>query len=230
MATLTQTGLCRPPFLFISDRDKGLKPALKAVFPNKYEMSCAKHIEANVAQKFGKQCARYVCSIAKTFSTRASSYLFDEIRKVKPQAAAYLDNLTESGVLWRSTQWYSNSTSPVHIPPRYGIVTSNTSESANSMFSEARDLGWLEAVNKIIDIMSTRVCVCRKKYAERDGSEVVPRVAQILKRRWDAAASMTVNELEVGCGDFKVVEPTSIVGRMAMRMWRDCHAMETRTA
>jgi hypothetical protein len=204
-------GVVRPPFLFISDRDKGLKPALKAVFPNKYEMSCAKHIEANVAQKFGKQCARYVCSIAKTFSTRASSYLFDEIRKVKPQAAAYLDNLTESGVLWRSTQWYSNSTPPVHIPPRYGIVTSNTSESANSMFSEARDLGWLEAVNKIIDIMSTRVCVCRKKYAERDGSEVVPRVAQILKRRWDAAASMTVNELEVGCGDFKVVEPTSIV-------------------
>jgi hypothetical protein len=53
--------------------------------------------------------------------------------------------------------------------------------------------------------------VCRKKYAEQDGSEVVPRVAQILKRRWDAAASMTVNELEVGCDDFKVVEPTSIV-------------------
>jgi MULE transposase domain/SWIM zinc finger len=205
-------GVVRPPFLFISDRDKGLKPALKAIFPNKYEMSCAKHIEANVAQKFGKQCAKYVCSIAKTFSTRASSYLFDEIRKVKPEAAAYLDNLTESGVLWRSTQWHSNSTPPVQIPPRYGIVTSNTSESpANSMFSEARDLGWLEAVSKIVDIMSTRVCVCRKKYAERDGSEVVPRVAQILKRRWDSAASMTVNELEVGCGDFKVVEPTSIV-------------------
>jgi len=53
--------------------------------------------------------------------------------------------------------------------------------------------------------------VCRQKYAQRDGSEVVPRVAQILKHRWDAAASMTVNELEVGCGDFKVVEPASIV-------------------
>jgi hypothetical protein len=30
---------------------------------------------------------------------------------------------------------------------------------------------------------------------------------------------MTINELEVGCGDFKVVEPTSIVFFMAMRMW-----------
>ena len=28
-------GVVRPPFLFILDRDKGLKPALKAVFPNK---------------------------------------------------------------------------------------------------------------------------------------------------------------------------------------------------
>ena len=59
-------GVARPPFLFISDRDKGLKPALKAVFPDKFEMSCAKHIEGNVAQKFGKQCSKYVLAIAKT--------------------------------------------------------------------------------------------------------------------------------------------------------------------
>ncbi|KAI2512166.1 MULE transposase domain [Fragilaria crotonensis] len=206
-------GVVRPPFLFISDRDKGLKEALKSVFPNKYEMSCARHIEANVTQKYGKQCSKFVCSIAKSFSTRNASLLLDEIRKVKPEAATYLEGITASGVLWQSTQWYSDSPSPspAQLPPRYGIVTSNTSESANSMLSEARNLGWLEAVNKILDIMTTRVCACRKKYAERDGSEVVPRVAQILKRRWDAAASMTVDELEVGCGDFKVVEPISIV-------------------
>jgi hypothetical protein len=71
--------------------------------------------------------------------------------------------------------------------------------------------GWLDAVNKLVDIMSTRICTCRAKYAERDGSEVVPRVAQMLKKRWDAAASMIVLELEAGCGDFKVVEPSSVV-------------------
>ena len=132
---------------------------------------------------------------------------------MKPEAARYLESITVSGVRWQSTQWYSDSPSPspAQLPPRYGIVTSTTSESANSMLSEARNLGCLEAVNKILDIMTTRVCTCRKKYAERDGSEVVPRVAQILKRRWDAAASMTVDELEVGCGDFKVVDTISIV-------------------
>ena len=200
-------GVVRPPFMFISDRDKGLKPALKLVFPDKYEMSCAKHIEANVAQKFGKQCARYVCAIAKTFSTRRSTRLFDEIRKVKPDAVKYLEDLTNAGVLWRSTQWYS---APTSMPPRYGIVTSNTSEAVNNMFYDARDCGWLDAVNKLVDIMSTRICTCRAKYMERHGSEVVPRVAQMLKKRWDAAASMTVLELEAGCGDFKVVEPSSL--------------------
>jgi hypothetical protein len=38
----------------------------------------------------------------------------------------------------------------------------------------------------------------------------VPCVAQILKRRWDAAASITVVELVHGCGDFKVVEPSTV--------------------
>ncbi len=42
-------------FLFTLDRDKGLKPALKEVFPDNIEMSCAKHIEANVTTKFGGQ-------------------------------------------------------------------------------------------------------------------------------------------------------------------------------
>ena len=70
------------------------------------------------------------------------------------------------------------------------------------MMYDARDLGWLEVVKKILDIMTTRVCACRKKYAERDTTDVVPRFAQILKcKRWDAAASMTVNDLEAGIVD-----------------------------
>ena len=36
------------PFLFLSDRDKGLKEAVKEVFPANVEFSCAQHIRANV--------------------------------------------------------------------------------------------------------------------------------------------------------------------------------------
>jgi hypothetical protein len=38
----------------------------------------------------------------------------------------------------------------------------------------------------------------------REDSEAVPRITQILKASWDAAASMTVMEIELGCGEFKV--------------------------
>jgi hypothetical protein len=41
----------RHPFVFISDRDKGLKSALEAVFARNCAVSCAKHIEANVRQR-----------------------------------------------------------------------------------------------------------------------------------------------------------------------------------
>jgi hypothetical protein len=58
----------RAQFLFISNRDKGLKPALKEAFPDNYEMSCAKHIEANVTQRFDRMWGRHVMAMAKTYS------------------------------------------------------------------------------------------------------------------------------------------------------------------
>ena len=58
---------------------------------------------------------------------------------------------------------------------------------------------------EIVDIMSTRIGDCRTtKYMTREDSEAVPRITQILKASWDAAASMTVMEIELGCGEFKV--------------------------
>jgi hypothetical protein len=199
-------GEIQHPFLFVSDRDKGLKLALRSVFPGNKETSCAKHIEANVCQKFGQECARYVMPIAKTFSFRYSNHLIDQVRMSKPHAADYIQNV-DNDALWRSTSWLDEENP---LPPRYGIVTSNTSECVNNMFAQARTVGWLEAVESIVDIMSTRISTCRAKHIDREPGEVVPRVAQILKRRWDAAASIAVVELVRGCGDFKVVEPSTV--------------------
>ena len=49
-------------FLF-QRSDKGLKPALKEVFPDNIEMSCTKHKEATVTTKFGRQCRRHVMAM-----------------------------------------------------------------------------------------------------------------------------------------------------------------------
>jgi hypothetical protein len=74
------------------------------------------------------------------------------------------------------------------------------------MFGDARTLGWLEAVNKLVDIMSTRIFQCRMKHMSKGAEKIVPRVEEKLQIRWDATASLTVTELQAGCGKFKVVE------------------------
>ena len=72
------------------------------------------------------------------------------------------------------------------------------------MFNAARNLAWMDAIEKIADIMSTRVCTLQTNYSKYDNLEVVPRVARILKACWDAAEVMPVMELELEGGDFKV--------------------------
>jgi hypothetical protein len=122
-------------FVFISDRDKGLKPALRQVFPGYLAVSYAKHIQANVKAKFGQLCARNVIQLAKTFSTRTSDDLLDEIRNIKLEVADYIKSVED---VWRSTEWMDSRR---NLPPRFGIVTSNTSKCVNNMFDDARNVG-----------------------------------------------------------------------------------------
>jgi hypothetical protein len=64
------------------------------------------------------------------------------------------------------------------------------------MFDDARNVGWHEAIVRIADIMSTRISHCCIKHADRQASEVVTRVSQIMKHQWDASASISVIEIE----------------------------------
>ena len=194
-------------FAFISDRDKGLKGAIQSVFPENLEINCAKHIEANVTQRrgFGQECARLVFPLARTFSTLHEAELLGKMRRIKPAAEQYVLGMTNG--MWRGTSWM-NESHP--LPPRYGILTSNSSESVNSMLLDVRELGWLEAVNKILDIMSTKISQRREKHKERDGNEVVQRAAKVIRKSWDDGASMDVFNLEDGRNDYKVVDNSGV--------------------
>ena len=96
----------------------------------------------------------------------------------------------------------SQRSEPNHaLPSRFGIVTSNTAELVNSMFNTARDLPWMDALEKItIDVMVKRICNCREKYEGKDGSKVVLRVECLINRWWEATAAISVMELENGRG------------------------------
>ena len=110
-------------------------------------------------KRYRQEYARPIIALAKSFLSRYVDYLLEKVRECKPAMAEYIANIDK---LWQSTDWNSCGR---QLPPRYEIVTSNTSECVNNMFGEARDLRWLEAVDKLVDVMSTRIFQCRMKHA-----------------------------------------------------------------
>ena len=65
------------------------------LFPiaNSVDFLCVKHIEANIRQRFGAECATYVFRIARTFSIRQQQPSMEKVHKVKAGAALYLGNI-----------------------------------------------------------------------------------------------------------------------------------------
>jgi hypothetical protein len=128
-----------PPsqLLFTLDRNKDLKPALKEMFPDNIKMSCAKHIEANVNTKFGRQCGKHKMAMAKTYSVLYYNMVLEQMRTTKAGTTTYIEDIKTREILCSNLQWTDANE---HLPPRFGIVTSKNAESVNSMFNASRDL------------------------------------------------------------------------------------------
>jgi hypothetical protein len=91
---------------------------------------------------------------------------------------------------WRNTAWLEDKT----LPPRYGVLSSNMSEAANSMFEKARDGSWLNSINVILTTMVERIASLRQIHERKSG--VVEKVLGILRKRWDYAAQYNVIRLQ----------------------------------
>ena len=64
-------------------------------------------------------------------------------------------------------------------------------------------------VRAVGNLLSSRICKLQTMHhAKRTNEgEVVPRVQKLCKARWEKAATMTVLEIEEGCGNFEAVSP-----------------------
>ena len=133
----------------LSDRQKGLSAALASVFPK-----CALHIQRNVFQRFGLNAATHNCTIAKTYTVIQEENLFQSIKKEEA-----VDNLK---TVIRPNQWRSAEWVDMSLPPRYGMTTSNISESANSMIDMGRRGTWLDCMHELISIMVLKIVKLRR--------------------------------------------------------------------
>lgn len=186
-------------FSFVSDRQKGLIEALQQVFPTNHSWFCAIHIQRNVDHFAGKKVAAYVHPLSVTCSHRLSTQWLEAIDKLSPRARTYLEEIPAKQ--WRGTAWLDD----ISLPPRYGIVTSNMSESTNNMFEKARDGSWLHSIDVILGTMTERIAALRQKVTEKEG--IVPNILKQVRDNWEKCAGFKVIEVHNNGDEFNIVRP-----------------------
>jgi hypothetical protein len=130
--------------------------------------------------------SQLVHGLSSTFSHLVSTEILEKIHKVSVKGRTYIEEIPPNQ--WRSTCWVDDP----RLPPRYGIVTSNMSESTNNMFAGAREGSWLLSLDYILGKMMERIADLRKKVGGNDG--VIDTVVSKLKAGW------------ISCGGYKIIE------------------------
>lgn len=126
-----------------------------------------------------------------------------ELGTTSPAARQYVDDIPPSN--WRSTTWLDDDS----LPPRYGIVSTNMSESMNNMLEEAREVSWLESVDLILTKIVSRSSTLRSVYREERG--LVDEWESRLQERWDNCAGFSVHEIEENGHTFLIQRPNTTV-------------------
>ena len=82
-----------------------------------------------------------VFPIATAFSTIQEEKFLEQLKQISPNAYVYLDNIPIEH--WHNTQWIKTWKFPLEarLPPRHGVVTSNTSECINSIIDDYKSEG-----------------------------------------------------------------------------------------
>lgn len=141
----------------ISDRAKGLAPAVAEVFPKAYHYHCTQHLAANVGDEFGKKCEKAFRAACLVDSLGKFNDHLDRILSISAPARDYIDQL--------DTERYATSAAPLVDFPRYGQTCSNIAESMNSAWMEARQLPLLYSLHYIW------VYLTKKFYERRHDSQ-----------------------------------------------------------
>ena len=187
-------------FTFISDRDKGIITAVRDELPRNHHMHCTVHIARNVIQrKLGIYAAKAVRIIAECYDKPKEQKQFEILLNKNKKAYNYLMAIEPN--TWRSTSWMGSD----GLPPRYGIYTTNASESANNMFADARKGSWLYTIDTMLDIMIKRNAEFQDKYKNyNDSDKVVKRIADHIKNLYNVTAGFEVILVDEDIGEFKV--------------------------
>jgi transposase-like protein len=130
----------------MSDREKGLPDALKAILPDAYQAYCCQHIADNVQQRFGIKCRPlfWKCARAKKLDNfkEALQALMDE----SVDAGNYVNSIPHAS--------WARYCFPF---ARFGHDTNNIIESINNLLGDIQKLPPLQMVDALYTLCMKKV-------------------------------------------------------------------------
>lgn len=120
-------------FAIITDRGKGLIPAITKYFPGSWHYYCTWHLAENVDNYFNNIITAKFKQMCRVTSHREFQALLEEIRVLNPEAAKYIEDI-DNGKFDRWASAYA----PHDEFPRYGHTTSGVGESMNGRYLDER--------------------------------------------------------------------------------------------
>jgi hypothetical protein len=148
--------------------------------------------------------------LQQTFFYYQEHKILEIIKKSSRDSYDYV--LSIDAAKWRSKERRKNK----KLPPQYGIVSTNISESSNSMCEEAHNLPWLHCLDHILNKMSSRISLLRE--ANRDNAGVVPFYTAKIEESWKNSAGSQILQLEGGILCYKVT-------RLAVNNYQTIHVL-----
>lgn len=126
-----------------SDREKGLLNAVEELLPECSHAFCVFHIEKNVKVKFKTDSSKVLWKLSKCFSKELFAEILLSIRDASVELYQYLEKIPPE-------KWARS-----HFPKaRYGHVTSNLAESANSWLQSVRSKIIFYALIEYVQLVS----------------------------------------------------------------------------
>ncbi|KAE8233607.1 hypothetical protein CF326_g1353 [Tilletia indica] len=170
-----------PVITIVSDRDKGLLAAVDEELPDVSHAYCCYHLAANLKKHHGASTQPLFWRCVYATSESEFNRAMDQIRERCKEAADYLCAPEQDHSHWASYAFKNR---------RWGLVTSNLAEVANSLLVPIRSLPLLQLLSSIYEHQQ------EKFYARRMESQVwqghiTPTAMRNLKLACDAARGMS---------------------------------------
>ncbi|KAK9076157.1 hypothetical protein SSX86_004490 [Deinandra increscens subsp. villosa] len=159
-------------FTFVSDRQKGLLPAMAKVFPSAEHRFCLRHIHENFKLTFRGQLYKDILWKLATSTTDVKfKNRMNELKDLNPDAHQWLSNIPAQH--WSRSHFTGRALSDV--------LLNNMCEVFNGKISEGRDKPIISALEFIREYLMRRI-VTVLKHIERSEGILTPNISKLFEQ------------------------------------------------